>query len=135
MVVLKIIILNYWWALRGGVQGVWTPAIFPNWPNCALNTHRSVERNNFICCCVFGKVIVHKILTWRTRTFYSILYILQWRIPVPTIFFHFFFVEPGTRSGKSVFQRWLLCKQICFIQYRFLNLSARQCLSNVFYVS
>ena len=50
----------------------------------------------------------------------------------------FFFVEPGTRSEKSVCQRWLLCKQIYFIQCGlfiwFFNLSQRQRLDKVFYV-
>ena len=42
----------------------------------------------------------------------------------------FFFVEPGSKSEKNVYQWWLLCKQIYFIQGGFFNgffdLSAKQ---------
>ena len=86
----------------------------------------------------FSKVIAYQLLTWGTLnyTINCILYMLQQRISMPTFFF---FVEPGSWSGKSVCQWWLLCKLICFILCGFFigyfNLSAKQRFDYVFYVS
>ena len=72
---------------------------------CFLRTLFKVSSN----VTIFLNVNVHQLLKWGAWKFNHV------GISNSCAYNFFPFVEPGTKNGKMVFQRWFLCKLLWFI--------------------